>query len=582
MGGSYRRSSYADRTRSLSAAMTPSIRSVFDAASSSGHATSPSSTRAKPRSSISKLPSVYPAMLSRVAQALRERIVPGDRVKDGLTYKDAFDGRDAVDRIAAIIKTSDRNLALLLGRALDAQKFFHDVTYDHRLRDSPAELYQFQTQVKSYDRDDEASEARPNLRSNGSSATSTTASTPPADYSVDSHEDAVHSPSTPVASDGKAADGLDEDDVLPSGVFTLLTDCYSPTCSRDRLCYSIACPRRLEQQARLNMKPVPGLKRQDSRESVGEEVEPGTLWIHSVSKEVADATPDAEKKRQEAINELIYTEHDFVRDMEYLRDAWVAPLKAADVIPEARRTDFLEQVFWNVHDIIAVNTRLRDALKKRQKREPVVERVGDVLADAVPHFGPFVSYGAHQLYGKFEFEKEKAANPAFAAFVETTERLPESRKLELNGYLTKPTTRLARYPLLLEAILKHTPDDNPDKQVLPQVIALVREFLCKVNTESGKTENRFNLLQLDQQLVWRPGEQVVSQKVYATRGLCTNHFPRTCAYEKRAASWCTRAYSRNGAIRRVTAEIFRSSCSTMLFSWSSRRRRTSSTRSTEE
>jgi len=82
--------------------------------------------------------------------------------------------------------------------------------------------------------------------------------------------------------------------------------------------------------------------------------------------------------------------------------------------------------------------------------------------------------------------------------------------LELNAYLTKPTTRLARYPLLLEAVLKHTPSDSSDKQVLPQVIAIVREFLAKVNTESGKTENRFNLLQLDQQLVFKPGEEVVS------------------------------------------------------------------------
>jgi hypothetical protein len=174
-----------------------------------------------------------------------------------------------------------------------------------------------------------------------------------------------------------------------------------------------------------------------------------------------------------------------------------------------------------------VNTRLRDALNKRQKHYAVVERIGDIMLDAVPHFGPFVSYGAHQLYGKYEFEKEKNSNPAFYHFVEvcsfiffwvcvlihcyqTTERLPESRKLELNGYLTKPTTRLARYPLLLEAVLKHTPDDNPDKQILPQVIRLVREFLGKVNVETGKTENRFNLLQLDQQLVFRPGEQVVS------------------------------------------------------------------------
>ena len=180
------------------------------------------------------------------------------------------------------------------------------------------------------------------------------------------------------------------------------------------------------------------------------------------------------------------------------------------MIPAARLTDFLAQVFWNVHDILAVNTRLRDALSKRQKQYAVVDRIGDIFLDVVPHFGPFVSYGAHQLYGKYEFEKEKSANAAFAAFVEANERLPESRKLELNAYLTKPTTRLARYPLLLEAVLKHTPNDSSDKVALAQVVVLVREFLAKVNTETGKSENRFNLLQLDQQLVFKPGEEVVS------------------------------------------------------------------------
>jgi len=89
-----------------------------------------------------------------------------------------------------------------------------------------------------------------------------------------------------------------------------------------------------------------------------------------------------------------------------------------------------------------------------------------------------------------------------------TERLTISRKLELNAYLTKPTTRLARYPLLLEAVLKHTPDDSLDKRTLPEVITLVRQLLAKVNAESGKTENQFNLRQLDQQLIFKPGENV--------------------------------------------------------------------------
>ncbi|KAF8266716.1 Dbl homology domain-containing protein [Lactarius quietus] len=123
------------------------------------------------------------------------------------------------------------------------------------------------------------------------------------------------------------------------------------------------------------MKPQPGLgiKRQLSRESLGDLEELGLLWIHAVSKEIVDSVSDQEKRRQEAIKEVIYTERDFVRDMEYLRDVWVAPLSASDIIPEDRRADFIEQVIWNINDVIAVNTRLRDALNKRQKSYAVIE-----------------------------------------------------------------------------------------------------------------------------------------------------------------------------------------------------------------
>ncbi|KAN0129875.1 CNH domain containing protein, partial [Lactarius tabidus] len=359
-----------------------------------------------------------------------------------LTYKNAFDGRQAVDKIACIIKTTVRNLAFLLGPALDAQRYFHAVAYDHRLRDSQPDVYQLRTRVGS----------------------------------------PFHS-----------------GELSPPPVFTLLTDCYSPTCSKDRLCHSITCPRRLEQ----GEKPPPGvrIKRQLCRECFDSKtvVEPGLLWIHTVPKEVVDSVSDQEKRRQEVINEVIYTERDFVRDMEYLRDLWIAPLSASDIIPEHRCTDFIEQVFWNIHDVIAVNTRLRDALNKRQKSYAVIEGIADIFRDIVPLFAPFVSYGAHQLYGKYEFEKEKSSNPAFAQFVEETEQRPESRRLELNVYLTKPTKRLAQYPLLLEAVLKQ----------IPKVVALVREFLGEVNLQTGRTENRFNLLQLEQQLLFRPGEQVV-------------------------------------------------------------------------
>lgn len=505
-----------DRAQSMSAIASPQNRPVMSGIrnshptaiisgfnSVSGAIPSTSSAVAPRRRTT---PVVYPALLSRVAEAFRTRIVLSERAKDGLLYQDAFDGREAVDKLAYIIKTSDRCLALLLGRALDAQKFFHDVTYDHRLRDSSNEIYQFRKRLASPFVSGEELAGKSPAVPNGAPRPSMTMTHQ--DSGTDSSTlDGVNKSlekSTPRKGETENAD----EDTLPTGVFTLLTGCYSPTCSSDRLCYSIACPRRLQQQSRLNLKPEPGLKRTISRESLGDLVEPGTLWVHSVPQEVVDSVSETEKKRQEAINEVIYTERDFVRDMEYLRDSWIKPLQTSDIIPQERRQEFITQVFWNINDIINVNTRLRDALNKRQKSFTIVEKVGDILMDAAPHFGPFVSYGAHQLYGKFEFEREKSSNPAFAQFVEETERKPESRKLELNGYLTKPTTRLARYPLLLEVILKYTPEDNSDKTTIPQVVKIVREFLAKVNLESGKTENRFNLLQLDQQLVFRPGETV--------------------------------------------------------------------------
>ncbi|KAI9832166.1 MAG: hypothetical protein M1819_004517 [Sarea resinae] len=400
-----------------------------------------------------RTPLVYPALLSRVADTFRERIGVGERNKNELAYKSAFTGQEAVDLIAYIIKTTDRNLALLLGRALDAQKFFHDVTYDHRLRDSGQEIYQFR-------------------------------------------------------------ETLMEDSSEVNGVFTLLTECYSPTCTRDRLCYSIACPRRLEQQARLNLKPQPGLKRVESRSSLhADESDEQKLWINTVSQEVADSVSEKEKKRQEVICELMYTERDFVKDLEYLRDFWMKPLRSTNPaslspIPEHRREKFIRTVFSNCLEVHAVNSKMAEALTRRQQQNPVVRNVGDIFLDFVPRFEPFIKYGANQLYGKYEFEKERASNPQFSRFVDETERLKESRKLELNGYLTKPTTRLARYPLLLEHVLKYTADDNPDKQDLPKAIKFIRDFLSRVNIESGKAENHFNLMQLNQQLKFRQGEYV--------------------------------------------------------------------------
>lgn len=170
-----------------------------------------------------------------------------------------------------------------MGRALDAQKFFHDVNYEHRLRDSSQELYQF--------RDSHLLRPKSGMFMTGDSTS---------DFNV------LLNTEKP-----------EEDEQLPNGVFTLLTDCYSPTCSRDQLCYSARCPRRQEQQKRQQ-----GHSREKSSSYMITQQEE-RLWINTVPTSILNTLTKDEKKRQENIFELVYTEKDFVDDLTYLKEVRV-------------------------------------------------------------------------------------------------------------------------------------------------------------------------------------------------------------------------------------------------------------------
>ncbi|OAD66337.1 hypothetical protein PHYBLDRAFT_119310, partial [Phycomyces blakesleeanus NRRL 1555(-)] len=192
---------------------------------------------------------------------------------------------------------------------------------------------------------------------------------------------------------------------------------------------------------------------------------------------------------------------------------WITPLLTSDIIPAERRERFVQQVFWNLPDIEQVNSLLCESLLNRQRKNPVIHRIGDLMLHHVSFFAPFVGYGAHQVIGKFSFELEKKRNPRFVQFVEKTERLPASRRLELNGYLTKPTARLGRYNLFFREIMKCTDKTNEDVVQLPKVMEIIRGYLSQMNKEIGETENRFNLQQMEARLSYKSATDIAVRLV---------------------------------------------------------------------
>ncbi|GAA5812901.1 hypothetical protein MFLAVUS_006362 [Mucor flavus] len=421
---------------------------------------------------------IYTALLSHVSRELLKKLQLSSIVfKDGIEYHNVFNGTTAVSCILDILNTNDRNLSLLVGRALESQGFFHHINYDYKLRDSDDELYKFQYTHH----DDSNYYDRPPI--------------PPQFVSPNNNKllslkrNNNHKKHVPSVCE-----------TLPvNGIFSILTDCYSPTCTRKSPCYSISCPRMTTRGKKTVKRPLSSFLLTTDQEQLR------SLWRHSVPLNIVMGTNGIEQKRQECIYELIYTEQDFTKDMHYVQNViavfWVDPIHTSDIIPIERRNEFITEVFWNLPDIQRITSALSKDLTARQDKHTVIPAVGDILLNHVKDFQPFVTYGEHQIIGKHAYELEKKRNPKFLQFAQKLERQPESRRLELNGYLTKPTSRLGRYNLLLNTIHQITPQDHQDHHDLPLVILKITELLVQLNKKVGLSDNTFHLEQISSKII---------------------------------------------------------------------------------
>lgn len=187
----------------------------------------------------------------------------------------------------------------MLGRALGSQKFFHDVTYNHFLRDNPNELYQFSTAITNLSIPAAVNESLYNIE----------------EEKISEDNNTLQEKKEQVIESAKKS----EINALPNGVYTLLTRCYSPTCSEHNMCYSISCPRRLEQQNLLNHVARTTALAEKIMNKVDNNNSENQYWSTSVPESIVKSVSETERKRQEVIFELIKTEREYVEDLDLIQ-----------------------------------------------------------------------------------------------------------------------------------------------------------------------------------------------------------------------------------------------------------------------
>ncbi|KAJ1309363.1 hypothetical protein OPQ81_006142 [Rhizoctonia solani] len=178
----------------------------------------------------------------------------------------------------------------------------------------------------------------------------------------------------------------------------------------------------------------------------------GMSWTSLVDKSVVEGIPDNERKRQEAIFELIATESAYVRDLQMIVEKFYATM--VPMLDEKSAT----VIFANVEDILLCNTTFLSSLEERQKDcRLYIDHIGDILDAHMGGMAVYMPYCVHQAPAIKVLQGLRETNPELASHLQRLrDEDPDIRNLDLSSYLLIPMQRITRYPLLMKQILHHT------------------------------------------------------------------------------------------------------------------------------
>ncbi|KAI8603740.1 Dbl homology domain-containing protein, partial [Dissophora ornata] len=230
-------------------------------------------------------------------------------------------------------------------------------------------------------------------------------------------------------------------------------------------------------------------------------------WANSVSASVVASASKEERNRQEAIFEVVNTEHNYVRDLELMEEIFITPLRSGDIVEPDRVEALIEDIFLNYKEILGLNKRLLEDMRIRQEQQPLVERIGDTLLSHIAGFeDAYTRYIPRIVLSEFASKREEAQNPKFAQFLNDCTRHPEARRLGLRHFVGQPYQRIPRYPLLLSEVVKRTNVGIEDRETVQEVIKVCTELGKRIDACMVEGARRLRLLTVQDKIIWKSKE----------------------------------------------------------------------------
>ncbi|KAJ3092833.1 cytochrome c oxidase subunit 1 [Quaeritorhiza haematococci] len=196
-------------------------------------------------------------------------------------------------------------------------------------------------------------------------------------------------------------------------------------------------------------------------------------WQERIPRETLEKMSAKEKKRLEAIWELIVTERDYVRDLGIIIDVFMKPMSERKII-SAKQVD---QLFHNIEVLSTVNQEFLSKMEERAAENVIIEQIGDLFLKMGDKLITYTLYCSNHSSSLVKLQHWMQSNKVLRQFLDSG----ITRNLDLASFLIKPVQRICKYPLLIKEIMKQTEESSPDSPLLKDALEKLQAIINIVN-----------------------------------------------------------------------------------------------------
>lgn len=232
----------------------------------------------------------------------------------------------------------------------------------------------------------------------------------------------------------------------------------------------------------------------------------------TIDAQLHDMCTSLSTQRRNVIKELVDTERNFTRDMKILLHVYK---ETADACP-ALDFEAIQLIFRNIDEIVSVHTSFQSELEKsaasvynhHHEKPPVGNKnipttnsnqnnliqvseaedrgvwIGRAFMLNIDSISMVVEKFLQKGKEVVEYLVVIQKHPAVVYWMEQCREVTEhlTHAWDLGSLLIKPLQRITRYPILITALLRHTPHDYPDRKDLLEARERFNALLFQVNT----------------------------------------------------------------------------------------------------